>query len=704
MSVLTSQWAGTFSSADASSSVGSVVDILGELAEDDVEWLLTVGRCRELQPGQVLIEHGLEADGLFVVAQGGLTVVDGAGRTLDTVGPGHVLGEMSFLDARPPSATVIALTTCSVLTVPRATLLAKLALDAGFSARFHRALAVFLTYRLRGRVDDASRAGAPPSALDGNTHLAHARLERLLARLAAPSEARLAASSEVVVTGNDLTIEAIVRVATLGARARLADFALARIARSRDVLDRLAARGEPIYGLNQGLGALRHLPVSADDNRGFQTNILRSHAVGVGEPYRADVVRAVMLARLNGIARGGSGVQSAAAELLLAMLNLRVHPVVPSRGSIGMSDLAPLAHLALPLIGEGEAELDGVALPGAAALAKVGLTPVELSGKDALALCSANSVALGHGALVLAGAVDLLETAELAAALSLEAYGSGLASFDPRVHEIRPHSGQVATVERLRVLLAGSWLWEAKPPAREPISFRSAAQVLGACRDVLGLTRRTVETELNSTGDNPVVLADPDAVVPTANFHSAALSLAMDTLSLALAQATAMATNRVLRLMTPELSGLPHQLTPAPGPNCGLGVLQKTATALQAEIRLQANPASLDYLPVADAVEDHATMATLGVARADAVLGFARSLLAIELLCAAQAIDLRGQPRLGAGTHVVYHAVRARVPFIAADVVLAPKLEALHELVVSRELLHAASAATGLRWGLDLCD
>jgi histidine ammonia-lyase len=313
-------------------------------------------------------------------------------------------------------------------------------------------------------------------------------------------------------------------------------------------------------------------------------------------------------------------------------------------------------------------------------------------------------VALGHGALVLAGAVDLLETAELAAALSLEAYGSGLASFDPRVHEIRPHSGQVATVERLRVLLAGSWLWEAKPPAREPISFRSAAQVLGACRDVLGLTRRTVETELNSTGDNPVVLADPDAVVPTANFHSAALSLAMDTLSLALAQATAMATNRVLRLMTPELSGLPHQLTPAPGPNCGLGVLQKTATALQAEIRLQANPASLDYLPVADAVEDHATMATLGVARADAVLGFARSLLAIELLCAAQAIDLRGQPRLGAGTHVVYHAVRARVPFIAADVVLAPKLEALHELVVSRELLHAASAATGLRWGLDLCD
>ena len=679
-----------------------VAHILGELNEDDVDWLLRSGERRSIRAGTVLVEAGLPAEALFVVLEGVLTVAAGeraVGREVPKSAPGDVIGEMSFVDARPPTATVTALEDSVVFAIPSAALTAKLELDAGFSARFHRALAVFLSDRVRSLEGASTLPGDTElvGALGGNVHLAQARFERLLSRLTGGERT-------ILLTGNDLTIESVVCVAEQDAKVEVSPAASSRIERSREIVERLARGSEPVYGLNTGLGALRHLPIEPDENRRFQRNVLMSHAVGIGPEYGTDVVRAIMVARLNGMARGGSGIQTAAFDLLLGMLNTHIHPIVPSRGSIGMSDLAPLAHLALPLIGLGEVEFEGRRVPSTEALSQCGLQVVELSGKDALALCSANSASVGYGALVVAGALDVLASAEIAAALSLEGFAASVDALAVQVHEARPYSGQLASAERLRTLLEGSGLWEARGVRRmyQPLSFRCVAQVHGACQDALSFVRRTVETELNATGDNPVVLIEQETTLPTGNVHPAGLSIAFDMLGIALAQVISMATNRVIKLMSTQLAGLPPQLTPDPGVNTGLGVLQKTITALNAEASFLANPASLDFTPVAESVEDHATMATLSVSKAAQIVDCARHALAVELLCAAQAVDLREQAVLGRGTQAAYDAVRACVPFMPEDRLLAADVKRVHTLLATRGLLQAVNASIVSCFGLDL--
>jgi histidine ammonia-lyase len=405
-----------------------------------------------------------------------------------------------------------------------------------------------------------------------------------------------------------------------------------------------------------------------------------------------------MLARLNGMARGGAGVQPAVFEAMMAMLNARVHPAVPMRGSIGMSDLPPLAHLALPLVGEGEAELDGKRMPAREALAAAGVDVPELGPKDALSLVSANSASIGRGALVIYDARALLGIADIASALSLEALGGHTTMLDVQVDTARRFSGQLTSAQHVRGLLDGSYLWTTKPTldVQDPISFRSAIQVHGAMLDVLALTRTTLETELNSTGDNPMVIIDRREMVGTGNFHPAGLSIAFDTLAIALAQVTSMAANRVVRLMDPAFTHLPPYLSVEPGVNVGLGVVQKTAAALSAEVRLGANPASLDYLPVAGSIEDHATMAVEGVAQAARSIEAAMGLFAIEMLVAAQAIDLRSKPKLGTGTRAAYEAIRERVPLMKEDRLVARDIATVHELLAGGELLRAVSEATGI--------
>jgi histidine ammonia-lyase len=676
--------------------VAPVAPILAELAEEDVDWLLATGERQSVPRGTVLIEAGLPAPALFVVVDGvvGIEMATLLTARLVRRGRGELVGEMSFVDSRPPSATVTALEDSVVYALPREAVAAKLALDAGFSARFHRAVTVFLSDRIRELMSpDADAAAAAPLA--GNTHLANARLERLIRRL--PQKLDV-----VVLTGNDLTVESVVRVARARARVDLGPHARSRVERSRATVDALA-HDTSIYGVNLGLGALQTIGIAPEANERFQQNILKSHAVGVGPEYDVETVRAIMIARINGMARGGSGVHPGVVDLLIAMLNEAVHPIVPSRGSIGMSDLSPLAHLALPLIGLGEVEFDGTRMTASEALARAGLEPVRLSGKDALALCSANSAAVGHGTLVIAKCIDLLACADVAAALSLEALAARLDSLSAQVHEARPYSGQLATAERLRALLEGSHLWESTSGrVHAPLSFRCVPQVHGAVSDALAHGRRTLETELNSSGDNPLVVPEWNAVLPNGNFHPAGLSITFDTLAIALAQVMSMAVNRVLRLMTPALSDLPSQLTPDPGPNCGLGALQKTVTALNAEARFLASPASLDFVPVANSIEDHATMATLSVRKADQLLDCLRHALAIELLCSAQAIDLRPPPRLGQGTGAAYDAVRTLVPFLPEDEVLAPFVASIAEAVTTGDVLDAVNAATSRRFGLDL--
>ncbi len=401
-------------------------------------------------------------------------------------------------------------------------------------------MSVFLAYRLRNQWS-TERAVASAASKDAenrflkNVHLAAARSERLRARLQGPST--------VILTGNDLSIEAVVRVAHGQVPVDASSLARELVARSAAVVNELLCQSAPVCGLTAGLGAFSSRRVAPEDNRRFQHNILVSHAAGVGPPYESSVVRAIMIARLNGLARGGAGVQPEVFDLLLAMLNAGIHPVVPTRGSIGMSDLTQLAHLSLPIIGLGEVEYQGVTLPASVALEQAGLQPVQLAGKDALALCSSNSASVGHGALVLADAFDTLACADLAAALTLEAYHGNVAPLAEEVQTIRPYSGQLASAERIRMLLVNSSLWDPTPRRRiqDPLSLRCTTQVHGACLDALFSVRGTVETELNSTGDNPVVLADRRAIVSNGNFHPAALAMAFDLVAIALAQATSLA-------------------------------------------------------------------------------------------------------------------------------------------------------------------
>ncbi len=366
-----------------------------------------------------------------------------------------------------------------------------------------------------------------------------------------------------------------------------------------------------------------------------------------------------------------------------------------------MADLAPLAHLSLPLIGEGEVEFEGRRLGGAEGMAAAGIEPPELAAKDGLALVSANSASVGQGALVVGLAHELLALADVSVAMSFEALGGHTSVLDPEVDDARRFSGQLISAGLVTALIDGSSLWTSKPTldVQDPISFRSAIQVHGAVFDVLGLVRGTLETELNSTGDNPMVLIDRMEMLSTGNFHPAALSIAFDTLSIAVAQLTSMASNRVVRLMDSHFTKLPIYLAADPSRNVGLGVIQKTATALNAEVRLGANPASLDFVPVAGSIEDHATMAVEGVAKAARALDAAMSLLAIELIVASQAIDLREGAKLGVGTRAVHEQIREHVPPQMEDRYVAGDIATVRSLLDDGSLLKVAGDAIGRHIG-----
>jgi histidine ammonia-lyase len=680
-----------------------VLYILGQLTDQDVDWMLAVGNSKRLSAGTILIQEGEPSDAVYIVVEGTVSVSSTAseGREITRLGRGELLGEISFIDAHLPMATARAIDDITVFALARDQLAAKLARDTGFAARFYRAMAVFLSDRMRkssraavlvGARASGENAAVAPRDSNGvaeNTILAVSRLERLMNHMVVVEGVQL--------SGNDLTIEDVAKVAYQNEPVCVTPLARERMERSRQVIDRLASSALPIYGLTTGLGALKEQRISAGEVRQFQKNILMSHSVGVPPYYSTPTVRAIMVTRLNGMARGGSGVQPKVFDLLLNMLNRGVHPIIPSRGSIGMSDLAPLAHMALPLIGRGEVEYRGRRLPSKVAFQQAGLETVTLEAKDGLALCGANSASIGHGALVLRDAMNTMVCADIAAALSLVAFQGNTSLLEDRIQAVRPHTGQLISAERMRALLAGSALLggSCKPRSvQDPISLRCVTQVHGACIDAIAFVRTMVEIDLNSTGDNPVVLPDHEIVVSNGNFHPAGLAMGFDTLGLVLGQLTSLSTSRTLKLMDPELSGLPPQLTARPGINCGFGVIQKPLTALNAENRFLASPASLDFIPVADSIEDHATNATMTVNKAAVMLDNVRYVLAIELMSAAQAIDLCDNAPLGPVGRATHEAIRTVVPFIADDDILSTGIAAVHRLIASGDLLSAVSQAS----------
>jgi histidine ammonia-lyase len=502
----------------------------------------------------------------------------------------------------------------------------------------------------------------------------------------------------VRITGGELDAPSVLMVARDRVRVELADRALSRVRTAHEVVGRLMTRGDPVYGVTTGLGP--RVTEAVDGARAAEISVqtLRGRATAVGEPLDAEAVRAAMVVRLNGLSAGGAGASVAVARGLEAMLNARVHPIIPSSGSVGAADLCLLAHLGLALIGEGEAELDGERLPAGLALERAGLSPVGLAAKDGLAICSSSAVSTGAGALALMDAEAVLVAAQIAAALSMEALRANLSPLDPRVVVARPAPGQMWSAEGLRCLLAGGALTESGAARRlqDPLSFRCVSQVHGALRFALDQLAAALAPELNGSGDNPLVLTGDEEILSNGNFHVPALALALDGVAIALAQVAAPAAQRPARLRAERVSGLPAGLVAGDRSGSGVAPLGKTAQALVLEIRHAAAPLAILSAVGADGIEDDSTGAAQAALRVRDQLGRLRRLIAIELLVAAQALELREPVALGAGTEAAYLCVRELVSALDEDRPLGVDVERLADAGLARgELMARVRAVTG---------
>jgi histidine ammonia-lyase len=472
--------------------------------------------------------------------------------------------------------------------------------------------------------------------------------------------------------------------------------------RSRTAVNSLVAQGKIAYGITTGFGRFKDKLISPDQVKQLQLNLVRSHAVGVGPLLDERTVRAMLLVRANTLAMGYSGVRPEVVQLLLDMLNAGIHPEIPSQGSLGASgDLAPLAHLALVLIGEGAARLKGERLDGRAALAQMGLQPLELQAKEGLALLNGTTFMVGLGALLVRRAINLALSADIAACMSLEALKGTDRAFDARVHAVRPHPRQIDCAAFLRTLLAGSEMLRTDDPnnVQDPYTLRCVPQVHGAVRDSVAYAKWVIDIELNSANDNPLIFVDDETgqidVVSAGNFHGEPIALAMDYMKLGVTDMGNMSERRVARLVDADSNGgvLPMFLTENGGLESGLMMAQYTAAALASENKVLAHPASADSVPSSANIEDHVSMGATAVRHTEKVLQHVETIVAIELLAAAQGIDLRwrreGKKALGVGTAVAYRLIREKVPFLTNDTVLATHIEAVRQLVAAGTIKRA---------------
>lgn len=519
----------------------------------------------------------------------------------------------------------------------------------------------------------------------------------------------------LILDGETLTIEAVVAAAyarPAAMRFALSEQAQHRVARARQAVEDFVAQNRVVYGITTGFGAFCNRVIDAEQTAQLQRNIVMSHAVGVGRPLETAVVRAMMLIRANTLAKGHSGCRLAVIDLLLRMLERGVHPVVPRQGSLGASgDLAPLAHVALVMIGMGEAELNGAVLPGGAALQATGLEPLTLQAKEGLALTNGTTLMAALGSLAVVEAENAAAVADIVGCLSLEALHGTPAAFDARLQAARPHPRAMECAARLRGLLADStFVRDVSQPdttePQDPYTLRCIPQVHGACHDAIKYARWVVEIELNSATDNPLIFIDETTgqadVVSGGNFHGEPLAIAFDYLGLAVTELGNMSERRLSRLTDGASNRhvLPDFLTKQGGLHSGLMLVQYTAAALASENKSLVHPASADTIPTSANWEDHVSNGPIAARQARRVLRNVETILAIELLAAAQGVDFRREvmpdARLGTGTAGVYALVRQHVPFLEEDAVMYPLIETLRGLVVDGSVTAAAFAERSL--------
>jgi histidine ammonia-lyase len=500
------------------------------------------------------------------------------------------------------------------------------------------------------------------------------------------------APGAIQLTGNDLTFEQLYSVALRGEKVSVAQAAVERMNASRAVVDRLVASGQTAYGINTGFGKLASVRISTEQVRQLQVNLVRSHACGVGAPLSEAETRAMMMLRANALAKGLSGIRPQVVETLCAMLNAKVHPVVPSQGSVGASgDLAPLAHLAQVVIGEGRASHQGESLAGGEAMRRAGIAPVALEAKEGLSLLNGTQGMLALLSLALRDADVLADTADVAAALSLDALRGSPGAFDPRIMHARAYAGAATTARNLAHLNEGSQIRESHrsaakdPRVQDAYSLRCTPQVHGAVRDSLGQAREMAAVELNSATDNPLVFARDGAgdIISGGNFHGQPLAMAADQVAIALATLGGISERRIEQMTNPLTSMLPAFLTPEPGLNSGFMIAQVTAAALTSENKALAVPHSVDSISTSGNQEDYVSMGMSGARRLERMLTNLRHTLAIELLCGCQGIDLLAPLQTGTLATKAREAVRAKSAKVTEDRPLAAEIEAVSALVAS---------------------
>jgi histidine ammonia-lyase len=507
--------------------------------------------------------------------------------------------------------------------------------------------------------------------------------------------ASASSAPDLVLDGALLTLDGLEAVALRGQRIAVAPAARARVAAAGRVVDEAVAAGRVVYGVTTGFGSFADVHIPRGRLRELQLNLIRSHAAGVGDPLGEAETRALMVLRANVLAKGYSGVRPATLDLLVAMVNQRVHPVVPSQGSVGASgDLAPLAHLALALVGEGDVVAEGLRMSAAEALAEAGLAPVVLEAKEGLALINGTQLMTAVGGLALAEALRLTRAADVIGALTLDVLKGTDVAFDERIHAARPHPGQSVSAKNLRALLAGSAIRESHRDCgkvQDAYSLRCIPQVHGAVRDALAYAERTIAIELNAATDNPMVFAESGELLSGGNFHGEPVAMAADMLAIAVAELGAISERRIERLVNPALSDLPAFLAREGGLQSGLMLAHVTAAALASENKGLAHPACVDSIPTSANKEDHVSMGVTAAHKAARAVANTRRILAIELLAAAQALEFLRPLRTSVPLEAVHALVRTAALPWDEDRSPAPDIERLAVLVRNGRVAEVAA-------------
>jgi len=496
---------------------------------------------------------------------------------------------------------------------------------------------------------------------------------------------------EVYINGSDLTLDQVIMVSRQGYKVVLEDDAKNRVLNSRKIVDKIVNQGRVVYGITTGFGKFADVTISQEKSKSLQRNLILSHSCGCGPKFDIETVRAMMLLRANALAKGFSGIRLSTLNTLIEMINKGVHPVVFEKGSLGASgDLAPLAHMVLPMIGEGEAIYMGEIMSGKAAMEKAGIEIVSLTSKEGLALINGTCVMTAVGALALYDAIRLIKTADIAAALSLEALRGIKDAFDSRIHTIRPHKGQLKTARNILKLIDGSTFVTKQGELRvqDAYTLRCIPQVHGAIKDAVNYVLNGVNIEINSVTDNPIIINEED-IISGGNFHGEPMALSFDFLGIACSEIGDISERRLERLINYQLNDLPPFLVKNGGLNSGFMITQYAAAALVSENKVLSHPASVDSIPSSANQEDHVSMGTIAARKGRDIIKNSERVIATEIMAACQAIDFREGLKLGKGTNVAYDIIRENVSFIDEDKIMYKELDKVSDIIRSEKIIKA---------------